>query len=435
LTEPKKSKEEPKPRLAEHAELRVHTELLLLGILFFFFHILSIYYIVQVLVPHGGVTTAVITVRDGLLQMGVLVAAVGVTLPAAKFRKDEEQIVAYVFALGSITLALGTFLSAAKSPSAVYVLYNAGAITMLMLLVLLFGYMGFRGKRFTLDEVDRAAMAVLALMLVVNTAILVWSFSITLSGRTYSANVDILRDHSARYAAWMVLAAFIMRFSKPSNKLYHRILGGFIVTVIFWTFTFGLYATGVKNIVTSGAVYIAGVMDGALGLLVLASLLVLLGFRGVRGRVTTPHFTIGAIALIWFIVAGAVGLYMTTFFSAFNQPVPAGWRIFHLMNANWALLAAFAAVALAATNYPKRIGQLLVILFAAEMVKHIAVYAVNVVNPTYANSSLIPIGDPFYAVAFIIIVYLLTTRPRRAAVAVAAAEVTESAVVEDKKKP
>lgn len=413
MAEPKEANApKPTPKLTEHGELRIHTELLLLGFLFFFFHIIARYYVVEILVPRGAVTTSVITLRDSLLQIGVLISAVGITLPAAKFKKDEAQIVAYVFALGAISLMLGIFLSSVKSPSAVYVLYNAGAIVLLMLLVLLFGYLGFRGKRFSLDEVDRAAMAVLALMFVMNVAILVWSFSTTLSGRPVAANIDVLRDHSSRYAAWMVLAAFMMRFSKPSNRLYHRILGGFIITIIFWAFTFGLYATGVKNPVTSGAIYLSGALDGILGLLILASLLILLGFKGIRGQMT-PHFTLSGVSLIWFLVAGAVGLYMTVFFSAFQQPVPAGWRVFHLVNANWALIAGFGAVALASTNYSKRIGQLLVILFAAEMIKSIAVYIINVTNPTFANASLLPIGEPFFTIAFIIIIYLLTTKPRR----------------------
>ena len=413
MAEPKAANaSKPAPKLTESAPLKVHAELLILGFIFFFFHILAIYYIVQVLVPRGAVTIAVVNVRDSLLQMGVLVSAVAITLPSVKFRKDEEQIVAYVFTLGAIALTLGTFLSAAKSPSAIYVVYNSGAIVMLTLLVILFGFLGFRAKRFSLNEPERAAMAVLALMFVVNIALLVWDYSVALGGRPVSPNVDIMRDHSTRYASWMVLAAFIMRFSKPNERHYRRILGGFIITVIFWTFTFGLYATGVKNPVTSRAVYIAGAMDGVLGALIVASLLGLLGLRGVRGRMT-PHFTLGGISLIWLIIAGAIGLYMTTFFSSYQQPVPAAWRIFHLMNANWALLAGFGAVAVASVNYSKRIGQLLLILFVAEMVKHIAIYAINTVNPTFANNSLLPIGDPFYAVAFIIIIYLLTTRPRR----------------------
>jgi hypothetical protein len=404
---------EPKePKLTESKPLRVHTELLLLGFLFFFFHILARYYTVLVLVPQGTVTAAVISMRDGLLQMGVLVAAVGITLPSVNFRKDEEQIVAYVFSLGAIALTLGTFLSLVKSPSAIYVLYNSGAIVLLMLLVILFGFVGFRGKRINLNEVDRIVMAVLALMLIVDIAIVVWSFSVTLSGRAVSADVDILRDHAARYAAWMVLAAFFMRFSNPDDKLYRRILGGFIVAVIFWTFTFGLFATGVKNPVTNGAIYIAGVMDGVLGIMVLASLLRLLGFRGVRGP-RTPHFSLGGVSLIWFIIAGAIGLYMTTFFSAFQLPVPAGWRVFHLINANWALLAGFGAVALASIKYSKRIGWLLLILFTAAMVRGVAVYLVNILDPVFANASLLPIGEPFLTIAFIIIIYLLTVSPHR----------------------
>ncbi|MCL4436002.1 MAG: hypothetical protein M1503_02305 [Thaumarchaeota archaeon] len=426
MAEPKEANaSKPTSKLTESTGRRVHTELLLLGFVFFLFHILARYYTVQILVPRGAVTTSVITLRDSLLQMGVLVSAVGIILPSIKFKKDEEQIVAYVFSLGAIALMLGTFLSSVKSPAAIYVLYNAGAITLLMLLVLIFGFLGFRGKRFSLNETDRIAMAVLVLMLVVNVAVLVWSFSVTLAGRAISANLDILRDHSARYAAWMVLAAFIMRFSKPSDKFYRRILGGLIVTVIFWVFTFGLYATGVKNPVTNGAMYVAGVMDGVLGLLVLATLLGLLGFKGVRGRMT-PHFTIGGVSLIWFIIAGAIGLYMTTFFSASQQPVPAGWRVFHLVNANWALIAAFGAVALASTNYPKRIGQVLLILFTAEMAKTVIVYFTNVINPTFANASLIPIGEPFFLISFIIIIYLLTTKPRRTGIIEAETSETET---------
>ncbi len=412
---------EPEPELTERKGLKVHTELLLLGFIFFFFHILAKYYIVLVLVPRGAVTIPIVNVRDSLLQIGVLVSAVGLVLPSVNFRKDEGKIVGYVFSIGAITLSLGILLNAAKSPSAMYILYNAGAIVLLLLLVILAGFIGFRGKRVSLNEADRLATVVLTLMLVVNITVLMWSFSVTFAGRPVSPNIDTLRDHSTRYAAWMVLAALLMRLSNPNDRLYRRILWGFIATITLWTFTFGLYSTGVKNPVTNGAIYIAGAMDGVLGLLILASLLSLLGLKGVRGRMT-PHFALGGISLIWFIIAGGIGLYMITFFSAYQQPVPAAWRLFHLMNANWALLAGFGAVALASVNYPRRIGQLLVILFAAEMVKQLAVYFVNTFNPTFANASLAPIGDPFYAIAFIIIIYLLTARPLRTTEALPAAK-------------
>lgn len=384
--------------LSEPQASRIHVELLLLGFLFFFIHIVARYYVVLILLPQGTVVPAMITVRDNLLQTGILISAVALILPSVGFKKDEERIVGYLFALTALVFMLGIYLGSIKSPAAVYVFYNSAAILLVLAAAIFLGYLGFRGKPIG-DEPERITMAALALILLVNLAIAVWSFYTTSAGRTVSANFDILRDHAARYAIWTVLAALFMRFGYPSDRFYRRIVQGLALAVLFWALTFGLYALGVQAQIISGA------MDVLLGLLVVIVLLNLWGLKNVRGP-TTPHLTLGTVSLVWFIVAGAVGLYMTIFFSANQLPVPGGWRLFHLINANWSLLAGLGTIALASSFSSKRLGWLLTLLFSAGMIKAVATYLVNLMDPNAATPLLL-LGEPFLAVAFLLTVYIL----------------------------
>ncbi|MFQ6134530.1 MAG: hypothetical protein ACE5KU_01785 [Nitrososphaerales archaeon] len=393
--------------MAEAHETRLHLVLLILGVLFFLTHIAARYYLVLLLLPQGAVTPAMVSVRDSILQMGITVSAASLILPSAGFQRDEERIVLYLLSLTAILFTLGLYLNSLKSPIGLYLVYNSGAILTILSAAIVLGYLGFRGRRLRTEETDRTAMFVLALILVLNMVTALWMFSIVSSGRMVSPNFDVLRDHSMRYMAWTVLAAFIMKFSNPSERLYRQIILVLVTASTVWTLTFGVYTLGVPIQIVSG------VMDVVLEVAFLATVLSLWGLMGKRGRVT-PHFTLGSIALVWLLIAGAAGLYMTTFYSAQGLVVPSGWRVFHLMNANWSLIAGLGALALASTRYSGRLGWIVTLLFSAGMVKTITTYLVNVFDQS-AATVLLTVGEPFMMLGFLVVVYLLFRAERHGA--------------------
>ena len=371
--------------------------MLLLGFLFFFTYSLTVYYINWVLVPQGVVTPAILTARDTLLQIGILISAVAIIIPSIDFKKAEEQVILYAFSAGAIVLTLGIYLGSIKSDVAIYVFYNSAAVVLILLISMLSGFLGFRGRRIVSTEVDRIAMAIMALIFIINISIVMWSFSITSSGRSIAANFIILRDHSTRYAVWMVLTVFLMRFSNMSIRLNRLIVRGLIAVTIVWTLSFGLYTLDVPSQI------VAGVMDGALGILIVT---VLISQLKILRKQMNPHFALVTVALIWFTIAGSVALYMITFFSANQQSVPALWRLFHLMNANYSLLAGLGALALLPVKYSKRLGWIVTFLFLAELINKVSTYLINVMDQK-AATTLLQLGDPFFIAATLLIIYIL----------------------------
>jgi len=371
--------------------------MLLLGFLFFFTYSLTVYYINWVLVPQGVVTPAILTARDTLLQMGILVSAVAIILPSVDFKKAEAQVILYAFSTGVIVLTLGIYLGSIKSDIAIYVFYNSAAVVLVLLIGILLSYLGLMGRRIVSAELDRIAMAMLTFILIINISIVIWSFFITSSGRAVSANFIILRDHSTRYAVWMVLTTFLMRLSPTSIRLNRLIVRGLIAVTLVWTLSFGLYTLDVPSQI------IAGVMDGALGILIVTVLITQL--KSVRKQMN-PHFALGTVALIWFTIAGSVALYMITLFSANQQSVPALWRLFHLMNANYSLLAGLGALALLSVKYSKRLGWIITFLFVAELINKVSTYLINVMD-SKAATTLLQLGDPFFIAATLLIIYIL----------------------------
>jgi hypothetical protein len=253
--------------LTEPLEVRIHVGLFLLGFLFFLAHVLARYYVVLVLLPQGIAIPAMIAVRDNLLQFGVLICALALVIPSAGFKKDEERIMAYIASLTTIIIMFSVYLNSLKSISALYVFYNSAAILLAILALIFLGYFGFRGRGVSFVESYRIAMTALTLVLLINLAIAIWSFSITSVGRTVAANFDILRDHSTRYSIWVILAALFLRFSSLGESYYRRIVLGLVISVLMWTFTFGLYAFGIQIQI------ISGIIDTLIGLLMVVILL------------------------------------------------------------------------------------------------------------------------------------------------------------------
>jgi hypothetical protein len=393
--------------LAEGHKPRLHLGLLILGILFFLVHIVLRYYLILVLDPQGAVTLEMVTMRDNLFQIGVIVSIASLIIPSAGFPKDESKIIFYIFSLTTIFFTLGLYLNSLKSPIGLYLVYNSGVILTILSAAILLGHLGFRGRRIRSEETNRIVAVVLALILVLNLVISLWVFSVESSGRQVSINWDILRDHSTRYAVWTILAAFIMKFSDPSKRLYRLLVLGLVTATTLWTITFAGYTIGAPVQILSG------VMDTFLGVTILATLLSLWGLTGKRGRIS-PHFTLGSVAFIWFIIAGAAGLYMTGFYSVQGETISFGWRLFHLMNANWSLTVGLGALALASTRHSGRLGWIATLLFSASMMKTIITYLVNVFDPNAARG-LLTLGEPFLMTGLLVVVFLLLKASRKGA--------------------
>ncbi len=389
--------------MAEAEDRRFHRGLLLMGLLFILLYIAARYYIVWVLLPQGALTSIIVTVRDSILQIGLIVAAASLILPSTGLKKDEETIAAYVIAPAALFLILGLDLHALKSPLAIYMIYNAGGILTVVLIAVALSYLGFRGKRVDSQDADRIAMAALAFTLVLNTALFLWIFSNLSSGKTVPINLDILHTHSLRYTAWTVLAVFLMKFSTPVGKLRRLVTLALAASSILWTLTYAGYSRGIPIQIVSG------VFDVILGASFLVAALLLWGLKGKRGPIT-PHLAVGSIAFIWLLIAGAVGLYLIATYSVNGQPVPAGLRVFHLINANWSFTAGLAALALASIK-PSKLGWVTTLLFAAGFIQAMINYTVNITDPQ-AATALLNLGEPFLAAAFLTTIYQIR-RPTR----------------------
>tara|TARA_B100002003_G_scaffold102642_1_gene95376 strand:- start:120 stop:746 length:627 start_codon:yes stop_codon:yes gene_type:complete len=202
-----------------------------------------------------------------------------------------------------------------------------------------------------------------------------------------------------RYAVWLVAAAFIMKFSNQNEKIYRSIILVISGATIIWTLAYAGDIIGIPTIVVSG------LMDGIIGISFLFSILTIWGFFGNRGNIT-PHFGVGSLAFIWFLIAGAAGLYLIIFYSSSGVPVSSGWRLFHLINSNWSLTVGIAALGLASARPLGKLSWIPLILFSAAMIKSLTTYMLNIFDPATALQ-LLKLGEPFLLIGFIVIAFLL----------------------------
>ena len=386
-------------------ELKNHVNigLIIIGMLFFSFYIIARYYIILILDPQGIVTPGIITLRDNILQIGIIISAAALIIPSAGFPKDEEKIISYIYPIITLTYLLGLFLHASNSALAVYLIYNSGIVLIVLSIAIFLGFLGLRGKRLQASETERIATTVLSLMLILNLVLAIWTFSLISEGRTSSLNLitllTTLGTHSMRYAVWLVAAAFIMKFSNQNEKIYRSIILVISGATIIWTLAYAGDIIGIPTIVVSG------LMDGIIGISFLFSILTIWGFFGNRGNIT-PHFGVGSLAFIWFLIAGAAGLYLIIFYSSSGVPVSSGWRLFHLINSNWSLTVGIAALGLASARPLGKLSWIPLILFSAAMIKSLTTYMLNIFDPATALQ-LLKLGEPFLLIGFIVIAFLL----------------------------
>tara|TARA_B100000315_G_scaffold243360_1_gene266659 strand:- start:1785 stop:2579 length:795 start_codon:yes stop_codon:yes gene_type:complete len=259
--------------------------------------------------------------------------------------------------------------------------------------------LGLRGKRLLANETDRIATTVLSFILILNLVLTIWIFSIISGGKTPSLNLTTLSTHSLRYALWLVIAAFIMKFSNQNEKIYRSLILVISGATIIWTLAYAGYIIGLPTSIVSGF------MDGIIGIAFLISAFTIWGIFGKRGNIT-PHFGVGSIAFIWFFIAGAAGLYLIIFYSLPGDPVSPGWRLFHLINSNWSLTVGIAALGLASARSLAKLSWIPVILFSAAMIKSSVTYMLNIYDPASALP-LLRFGEPFLMIGFFVIVIFL----------------------------
>ena len=357
----------------------------------------------MVLDPQELVTPVILTLRDNILQIGIIISAAALIIPSAGFPKDEEKIISYIYPIITLTYLLGLFLHASNSALAVYLIYNSGIVLIVLSIAIFLGFLGLRGKRLQASETERIATTVLSLMLILNLVLAIWTFSLISEGRTSSLNLitllTTLGTHSMRYAVWLVAAAFIMKFSNQNEKIYRSIILVISGATIIWTLAYAGDIIGIPTIVVSG------LMDGIIGISFLFSILTIWGFFGNRGNIT-PHFGVGSLAFIWFLIAGAAGLYLIMFYSSSGVPVSSGWRLFHLINSNWSLTVGIAALGLASARPLGKLSWIPLILFSAAMIKSLTTYMLNIFDPATALQ-LLKLGEPFLLIGFIVIAFLL----------------------------
>ena len=395
-------------------ELKNHVNigLLIIGMLFFFIHIIARYYIIMVLDPQELVTPVILTLRDNIFQIGIIISAAALIIPSAGFPKDEEKIISYIYPIITLTYLLGLFLHASDSALAIYLIYNSGIVLIVLSIAIFLGFLGLRGKRLQASETERIATTVLSLMLILNLVLAIWIFSLISEGRIpgliegLSRDLTTLGTHSMRYAIWLVLAAFIMKFSKPNvdlrdyvGKIYRSIILVISGATIIWTLAYAGDIIGIPTIVVSG------LMDGIIGISFLISALTIWGVFGKRGNIT-PHFGVGSIAFIWLLISGAVGLYLIVFYSWPGVPVIFDWRLFHLINSNWSLAVGIAAIGLASARSLGKLSWTPLILFSAAMIKSITFYMVYI-DDQATGQQLIRLGEPFLMIGFIVIAIFL----------------------------
>jgi hypothetical protein len=209
-----------------------------------------------------------------------------------------------------------------------------------------------------------------------------------------------------RYAIWLVLAAFIMKFSKPNvdlrdyvGKIYRSIILVISGATIIWTLAYAGDIIGIPTIVVSG------LMDVIIGISFLVSALIILGVFGKRGNMT-PHFGVGSIAFIWFLIAGATGLYLIIFYSLPGVSIPSTWRLFHLINSNWSLNVGIATIGLASARSFGKFSWIPLILFSAAMIKSLTTYMLYIFDQA-TGQQLIRLGEPFLLIGFLVIAFFL----------------------------
>jgi hypothetical protein len=371
-------------------ELKNHVNigLIIVGMLFFSIHIIARYYVNLILMPQGMVTLSVVALRDNILQIGIIISSAALIIPSAGFPKDEEKIITYIYPIITLTYLLGLFLHASNSALATYIS-----------IIIFLGFLGLRGKRLQANETERIATTVLSLMLILNLVLTIWIFSLTSGGITSSMNLTTLGTHSMRYAVWLVVAAFIMKFSNQNAKIYRSIILVISGATIIWTLAYAGDIIGIPTIVVSG------LMDGIIGISFLISALTIWGVFGKRGNIT-PHFGVGSIAFIWLLISGAVGLYLIIFYSWPGVPVIFDWRLFHLINSNWSLAVGIAAIGLASARSLGKLSWTPLILFSAAMIKSITFYMVYI-DDQATGQQLIRLGEPFLMIGFIVIAIFL----------------------------
>jgi hypothetical protein len=378
---------------------RVHSKLLILGISLFIIYIFFRYYIVLVLLPEGTLLPKFVSLRDNILQAGILISAASIILPSAGLSNDESKIIAFLYSITAVIFPLGLYLDASNSTLGIYLSYNSGAIFVVISSILLLYYLGFRSQPFNINDPEKITMTVLAFMLTISMIISIWIFSMTSTGRMISTNIDILNTHLLRYSIWTVLLAFIMKFSKPKERFYRSIIFILIISNLVWTLSFAGYVIEIPVQIVSG------IMDAILGVAVIGAMISLLGFVGKRGKLT-PHFFIANISIIWLIIAGAIGLYLITFFLYQGQDIPSGWRVFHLINGNWSLIVGFSAIGLSLGHYSRNVGWLATTFFCAGLIKSVITYLLNIYDPSTATT-LLNIGEPFIMLGLFIVLLSL----------------------------
>lgn len=378
---------------------RIHIGLITIGILFFFIYIIARYYIIIILDPQGTVTTSVISLRDSFFNIGIIISATSLILPAIKFPKDEEKLIAYLYPIVILIYILGLFLNTSNYESSTYLIYNSGIILIVISFYMFLGFLGLRGKRLQISETDRIAKTTLSLILVLNLTLTIYMFSIVSQGRFISPNLVTLANHSLRYAVWLVLAAYIMKFSNPNQKIYRSVILMLSTSIIIWTITYLGYTMGIPISI------ISGLMDGIIGITFLISALSIFGIIGKRNKIT-PHYIMGSIAIIWLIIAGTVGIYLIIFYSFQELSVSPVWRLFHLINSNWSMVAGISSLGLVSIKPFRKFIWIPVILLFLGMIKTISLYLLNVVDSTTALP-LLKLGEPFLMIGLLIIIISL----------------------------
>ncbi len=377
----------------------IHTGLITIGILFFLIYIIARYYVIVILDPQGLVTTSVISLRDSFFNIGIIISATSLTLPSVKFPKDEEKIIAYLYPIITLIYILGLFLDASNYESAIYLIYNSCIILIILSFFIFLGFLGIRGKRLQLDETDRIAKTTLSLIIILNLTLTIYMYSLFSQGIPFSLNFVTLNNHSLRYAVWLVLVSYIIQFSKPNEKIYRSIILVISSAIIIWTLSYAGYTIGIPISI------ISGFMDTIIGVSFFISALLIFGIIGKRNKIT-PHYIVGSIAIIWFLIAGVTGFYLIIFYSFQELPVSPVWRLFHLINSNWSLVAGIVALGLSSLKLYRKFIWISVILLFLGMIKNITFYIINVFDSS-TSLPLLKLGEPFLMFGLLIVMFLL----------------------------
>jgi len=377
--------------------LSIHHKMLGFGFLFLISYIVARYYIVLVLLPEGLLTQSTVYLRDSLLQVAFIISGAAIILSSIGFKKDEENIVFLIFIPATLAYLAGLYLDSVESQIGLYLIYNAGVILIALTGFMILGFLGFRSSITRSFEPDRLAKFVLAIMLTINVVVSLWEFGIASSGRIVAPEIEVFKTHLLNFSIWIVLSTYIMNIVKVNAKLFRWITTSLVVAAIIWTLSFAGYVFGFEFQI------LAGGMDIVLGSAFLIILLAVIRSL-IQNREFTQNSILGAIGVFWLIIAGAIGLYLVLGYSSQGLDVPAGWRVFHLINANWSLTIGLSALAITQIKINVQLAWAIVILAIAGMIRAVITYLINVSDPVAANT-LLNIGEPFLLIGFIIILY------------------------------